>query len=696
MDQKFPYNHRDISWLAFNKRVLQEAQDKSVPLFERIKFLAIYSNNLDEFFRVRVAHHRNLIRLGKKDKKKYHLNSEDTLKQITKMVNKQQEEFSHIFEEEIIPELAKHKIHLRRRLELNEKQTLFIESYFNDHLLPFVQPVLLVKKKIRPFLNNAALYLVVQMRPKDTLDTNKNKYAILKIPSDHLPRFLPLPSPPDSHDLIMLDDIVRHNIKNLFPGYNIIDTFSVKLTRDAELYIDDEFSGNLLEKIKKSLSKRNVGPPSRFVYDRKMSKQILKYIKEALNLEGADLLKEGRYHNNFDFFSFPHFGMEHLRNTPLPPMKSMTFEYSKSIMSRMEKDDVLLFFPFHSYQYVVDLFNEAADDPNVTHIKIVQYRVARRSKIMEALMRAVKKGKQVTVFVEVKARFDEEANLRWAERLEKAGVRVLYSFPGLKVHCKIALITRTDDNLETTHYAYMSTGHFHEGTAKIYSDFGLFTTHKGICMEIARIFNFLESVKLPPKTFGHLMVGQFNLRSGIYELIDKEIKNAKAGKKAKIFLKLNSIEDEEMIQKLYDASQAGVQVKMIVRGICALVPGIKGISENISVISIVDRFLEHARIYMFYNEGDEKIYLSSADFMKRNLTYRIETAFPILNKNIKKEVRNLMNIQLSDNVKARIVDKDLKNEYKKSPDGINVRSQIETYYYLKRKEEKVASKYDKD
>ncbi|MEL6845533.1 MAG: phospholipase D-like domain-containing protein, partial [Bacteroidota bacterium] len=382
------------------------------------------------------------------------------------------------------------------------------------------------------------------------------------------------------HNIIMLDDIVRHNLQWLFPGYDIQDTYSIKLTRDAELYIDDEFSGDLIGKIKKSLSKRNVGPASRFVYDREMPTKLLDFLVETFDLENYDLLREGRYHNNFDFFGFPDFGITHLKNVPLDPLPYPPLEAARSIFPAIAEQDHMISVPYHSYESVVRFFEEASKDPNVTHIKIIQYRVARKSRIMDALMNAAKAGKQVSAFVEVKARFDEEANLRWAEKLEQAGVSVHYSFPGVKVHSKLALVRRLEKG-EAKIYTYLSTGNFHEGTARVYGDFGLFTADPRLTSEVTRVFSFLETVKLPQQEFRHLLVGQFNLRRSLVRFIEKEIENAKEGKKAQIILKMNSLQDGEMIELLYKASQAGVQIKMIVRGICSLVPGIKGISENI-------------------------------------------------------------------------------------------------------------------
>lgn len=679
----FPYIHRDISWLSFNYRVLQEAKDPAVPLLERIKFLAIYSNNLDEFFRVRVAQHRNLLRVGKKTKRELDYDPKELLKQILQIVNRQQEEFSYIFEHQIVPELANHNINLLRRLDLNEEQRLFVENYFNDHMLPFVQPVLLVAHKVRPFLNNAALYLTLDMRDRETGAT---QYAIVKIPSDHLPRFLVLPSLSGQHDIIMLDDVVRHNVGKMFPGYEIVDTYSIKLTRDAELYIDDEFSGDLIEKIKTSLAKRHVGPASRFVYDRSMPKELLDFLCEQFELERWDLLVEGRYHNNFDFFSFPDFGMTHLKNPPLPPIPYRTLEEADDFFRKVAERDHLIYVPYHSYESVVRMFEEAAVDPAVTHIKIILYRVARRSRIMDALMEAARRGKQVFAFIEVKARFDEEANLRWGEKLEKAGVHVRYSFPGMKVHSKLALIMRQERQSHRL-YAYLSTGNFHEDTARIYCDYGLFTADKRITSEVARVFSYLETVQPPAQPFKNLLVGKFNLRSRLIDLIDFEIDQARRGRKAYMLIKVNSLQAPKMIEKLYEASQAGVRIDIIARSICSLVPGVPGLSENIRAISIVDRFLEHARVFLFHHGGHQKLYLSSADWMVRNLYYRIETCFPIFDRKLMREIKDVMELQLKDNVKARLLDAEQSNKYVRDQSDLAIRSQIETYFYYKRHEE---------
>jgi polyphosphate kinase len=678
--------HRDISWLSFNHRVLQEAQDPSVPLMERLKFLAIYSSNLDEFFRIRIANHRNLARASINTLKEIDIAPTELLSQLLHIANEQQREFSHIFEKELIPELKANSIQIVSWRNLSKTQITFVDTYFKEYLLPFVQPVLLNERNIKPFLNNGALYLALHLHIKNQKEP-KSHYAIVKIPSDHLPRFVVLPSKKSNiKQIIMLDDAVRHSVRLIFPGYDIQDTFSIKLTRDAELYIDDEFSGDLIDKIKRSLSKRSIGVTSRMVYDRNMPKHMLKYLIDVFEIEVNDLLPEGRYHNNSDFFKFPNFNLHYMRDPILPPVKLVDLEEGDNIFEKIDERDHLIHPPYHSYESVIKFFEDAAVDPDVTHIKIIQYRVAKESRIMEAIKDAVKNGKQVSSFIEVKARFDEEANIQWGEELGRAGVTVYYSIPGFKVHAKLALVRKLIDGKPQL-YAYLSTGNFHEDTARVYTDLGIFTANKNITSEVARVFTFLETRQKPNVPFEYMGVGLFNLKEKFIQLIQREIKNARSGLKASMTLKMNGLQDEEMINLLYEASQAGVKINLIIRGICCLVASEKPYSENISAISIVDRFLEHTRAFVFHNDGQPEVYLSSADWMVRNLHFRVESLFPVLDPEIAKTIITCLNIQLNDNVKARILDNTLTNNRVKSSQDIAVRSQIETYFYIKRREE---------
>ena len=682
MNNIVPYIQRDISWLSFNYRVLQEAKDKRVPLLERIKFLAIYSSNLDEFFRVRVANHRNLVQAGKKAQKGIKFDPEKILIQILKILKTQQEELSEIFENQITKELRENDINLIRRQEMTKKQREYVEAYFNDRLLPHIQPILLVEDKIKPFLTNASIYLAIEL--EDKANPGKPHYALVKMPSENTDRFIELPDKknPKSKTIIILDDIIRHSIPWIFPGYNIVQSYSIKLTRDAELYIDDEFSGDLIMKIKESLSKRSVGEASRMVYDRNMPQEFLEELCDVFGLTEIDLLPEGRYHNNFDFFQFPYFNKRHLLNKELSPIHIPKLE-GKKIWETIDKRDRFIHVPYHSYQPVINFFEMAANDPYVTHIKITQYRVAKKSRIMDALTKAVKLGKQVSAFIEVKARFDEAANLEWGERLEKAGVRVYYSIPGIKVHSKLALVIRNQNGRNRT-YAYISTGNFNEKTARIYSDMGLFTANKQIVKECLRLYSILETRNFKNIHFNHLGVGQFNLNQLLNDEIDKVVASAKNNKKAEIVLKMNSVQDQGMIQKLYMASQAGVKITLIIRGVCSLVPQMPKYSENIEAISIVDRYLEHSRVFIFRTEDQSKYFISSADWMYRNLHRRIEMITPIYDTKIQQYLDELINIQCRDNVKARSLDQKNHNSYRTTDTELVTQAQTETYYYIKR------------
>ena len=678
--RKSPRTDRDISWLRFNFRVLQEAMNPDVPLLERVKFLAIYSSNLDEFYSIRVANARNLLKVNKKTIKELDFDPKLLLKQIKNIVAGHHKIFSRVKNQEIIPALREHGIFLLKREELNESQQIFVDNYFSTQLVSFVQPVLLDRNLVQPFLNDAALYLSIQLKEKQHKNETNSQYAIVKIPSDFLPRFIELPSAPGRHDVILLDDVVRHTLPYLFPGFSIIGSFSMKITRDAELYIEDEYSGDLLVKIKNSLLKRNIGPASRFVYDRSMPQKMLDYMTNLFGIAPDDIIQEGRVHNNFDFFQFPTFGKTELLYPKLQPLENKEL-LAGDIFKALKNSDHLLYFPFHSYEPVVKFFEEASKDPDVTHIKVTQYRVAKESRIMEALIAAVQNGKSVTVFIEVKARFDEEANLNWGEKLEKSGVKVHYSFPGLKVHSKLALIRRMNGK-EPELFSDMSTGNFHEGTAKLYCDFGYFTSNPNINIEVAKVFSFLETVDVPDNMFENLLVGQFNLRKTLVSYLNRAIELAKEGKKPKVILKMNSLEDDQMIEKLYEASNAGVKIQLIIRGINCLVPRVPKFSNNIAGISIVDRYLEHTRVFVFHLDADPVVILSSADWMSRNLSYRIETAFHILEPKIKKIILDILDFQLRDNVKARILD-GLTDQSFKSNNEISLQSQNAIYEYLK-------------
>lgn len=683
------YN-RELSWLSFNYRVLQEAKDPSVPLYERIKFIAIFSSNLDEFFRVRVASLRSLLTLKKKSKKNLKFDPVKLLIRIHNIVYEQQEEYGKIFREQIIPELISNNIFLINEKDLNSEQGEFAKNYFREKVLPCISPSVIVDHKTTPFLKNGFLYLVVELSSKISQDykaepdTNECKFAFVEIPSDKLQRFVQLPVQDKKHYIIFLDDIIRYNLTEIIPEYEIESAYSVKLTRDAELYIEDEFTGNLLDKIKKSLSNRSTGIPCRFLFDQTMPQDFLKCIKDSLLLSTEDLIPGARYHNFNDFFSFPNPGFKELEYKSLPPLKHKELDSYSNIFDTWKEKEFLLYYPYHSFDYVTKALEIAAEDPLVKEIKITQYRYAKDSSVVKALLRAIENGKSVTIFCEIKARFDEEANIEYAKMLDNAGAKVLYSFPGIKVHSKIAMITRME-NEKKKHYLYLSTGNFNEKTARIYCDYGLFTTDKKIAKEIQEVFDYLEG-KVEKTDFKNILVSQFNMRQTFTNLIDNEIKNAQKGKPASMILKMNSLEDSKIIRKLYEANKAGVKIDLIVRGICRLVPGIKGLSDNISVISIVDRFLEHARVYIYNNNGNELIYLASADWMKRNLSRRIEVGFPINDPKLKKEIKEVIALQLKDNTKARIINQKQNNKYKQTKSKKQIRSQYKTYEYYENSE----------
>lgn len=680
--KKIPYYERDLSWLSFNHRVLQEAKDPSVPLLDRLKFMAIYSSNLEEFFRVRVAQVRNLLRAGRSARKGLDFDPNRLIKSIMKVVNNHQYELSSLFNKQLLPELKFNGVHILSPDILKPEQLEFVDNYFKEYLQAYIQPILLVGTKIKPFLNSGALYLYLHLYDK-AKTKKRDQFAIVRVPSDQLTRFVILPEiKKGEHQVMFLDDVVRLCVKYVFPGYLLKNSYSIKLTRDSELYIDDESKGDLVAKIKKSLSKRNVGPASRLVYDRMMPEQMINLLKKTFDLQNVDIIPEGKYHNNFDFFKFPDFNKSYLRETNLPPLPYDPLEASQDIFSEIRKKDHMIQVPYHKYESVIRFFEEASKDNQVTHIKVVQYRVAKESRIMEALIDAARAGKKVSVFIEVKARFDEEANLRWGEKLEKAGVVVKYSFPELKVHSKIAWIRRIE-NRKPRHYSYLSTGNFNEDTALVYSDFGLFTADARLTAEVKKVFDYLETGQKPVTPFHHLLVGKNNLREELTNLLQYELQQAKAGKPAEIIIKLNSLEDKQMIRHLYQCSKAGVKIKLIIRGICCIQVGKKKLSDHIQAISIVDRYLEHARVFIFHHGGREKVYCSSADWMERNLSFRIETAFPIYDKKLQEQIKYLMELQWMDNVKARDLAYQNANPYRRNGTNISIRSQLETYNYFK-------------
>lgn len=679
--ENLEFVRRDISWLSFNSRVLQEASDKNVPLFERIKFLAIYSSNLDEFFRVRVAALRNLKQLKKEARKEFEIKPKKELKEIRKIVQKQQMEFGKIFRGQILPQLQKEGIFLIQdfQKDLSNEHKEFVKKYFQDKVTPHLNTFELNLETEMPFLENKSLYFVVDYG----MD---NQACIVNIPSNDLPRFLELPKEENRHVVVFLDDIIRFNLE-AFLGQPFINAYSIKVSRDAEMHIDDEyeFPDDLVSKIKDALTERNLGTPTRFLYDDNMPEALLELLKKKLHLKKDEMIPGARYHNFNDFFSFPDpTDNEALHDLPMPPLPHPVLEKAESYFQLLQSMDVMLHFPYQKYDYVAKFILEAANDPDTREIKITLYRVAAKSAVVLALLEALKKGKRVIAFIEAKARFDEASNLFWGEELEKAGAKVMYSIPGIKVHTKLLLINRAEAG-KIHYYSYLATGNFNEKTAKLYADHGLFTADNRLGKEVSQVFDLLERKIIIPRT-KHLLVSPFSTRNGFIQMIDREIKNAQMGKEAYMILKMNSLEDLEMVNKLYEASQAGVKIQMIIRGICCLIPGVKGLSENISAISIVGRFLEHARVYIFANGGNEEMYIASADWMKRNLDHRVEVVIPVFYPEIYQELKTIVNIQLNDNIKARIINNVQSNPYRsgtlKTP---KVEAQTAIYQLLKEK-----------
>jgi len=684
---KFPFLNRELSWLSFNERVLQEADDPSLPLFEQIKFLAIFSSNLDEFFRVRVASLRNLLALKDKSKEKLDFSPAELLDDIHKKVFKQQEKLGSIIREKIIPELEKHEIYFRNELPEEDKHILFLKRIFQEEVQPYVQPVLLLKDQISVFLQNKAIYLVVQLKPKQKPATNTAKgqlqYALVNIPSADLPRFFVYQDEQPQKYVFLLDDVIRIGLGMMFPGFKITGSYSIKLTRDAELYIEDEFSGNLLKKIKKGLSRRKTGFPSRFLYDQNMPKSMLNFLTDMFSLEKEDIVRGGRFHNFNDFFNFPNFGMSELLNAPLPVLPSKQLETNEDMFAVLKSKDIMVHYPYQSFDYVIRFLRIMANDPHVTSIDITLYRIASSSQIIQQLIKAAEYGKTVRVFVELKARFDEESNIGGASDLENAGAQVFYSIPGLKVHSKICLVKRKEGN-RTKAYAYLATGNFNEKTARIYSDLGLFTTNIKLTSDLDRVFSKIYQQE-EKSDFASLLVAPFNMREKFYQLIEQEIANVRNGLPGKIRLKLNSLQDRKMINKLYEAAFEGVRIEIIVRGICCLVTDIAELKNTIKAISIVDRYLEHTRLFIFHNNGNELVFSGSADWMSRNLNRRIEVIFPILDQDLKNELIKIFDIQWKDNVKARVIDKKQKNEYQVTRATKRNQSQLQIYDLLRKK-----------
>ncbi len=667
--------HRDLSWLRFNHRVLQEAEDERNLLYERIKFLAIFSSNLDEFFKVRVSDIRQIKEIEKPLRKRLISKPNKVLRELKIQVDKQQQQFGTIFYEKIIPELKKEGIHLINHTQFTTTQKIVAKNYFTESLKDKVSVKHYSQNdKDSAFVKNEALYLTSLL--SDAI------LEIVEIPADE-PRFFIFPKQNGKHYITFIDDVLKYNLKQTPKGEINKIYHSIKISRDAELYIEDEFSGNLKDKIKDALHKRETGQATRVLIDSTMTKNHIELLNKVLDVTKTDIIKGGSYHNFKDFFGFPNPTETQLSNEELTPLPHPVLQNYDSMFDAIDAKDQLIHYPYQSFEPVIRLLEEAATDAHVTKIRITIYRAATESRLNDAIALAAKNGKKVVVFIEVKARFDEANNIKWGKIFEENGAQVIYSYPDIKVHSKILNITRVVNN-ETTRYAYIATGNFNEKTASLYTDFGLMTANRKITKEVKKIFLVLNRVIIVPKT-KQLIVSPFTSRTRFTELVNNEIAFAEKGKPAEIILKMNSLQDKQMIKLLYRASKAGVKIRLLIRGMCSLVPGIKGQSENITITSVIDRFLEHGRVYIFKAGGEDKVFIGSADWMTRNLSHRIEVITPIFDEDHKKTLMDLVHIQLRDNVKARIIDKNQTNAYVENNDP-KVQSQLATYEYFKSKQ----------
>lgn len=673
--------NRDIAWLYFNERVLQEAADETTPLIERIRFLGIFSSNLDEFFRIRVATVNRMIEFNKRNYDYIEFDPNEILQQINDMVNEQQKRFTSIYRS-LIRNLAEENIFVVNETDLNEQQKEYIEDYFDQSIRASLFPIMLYNFDPATSLKDKSIYLAIDMY-KDQGEQSKHHYALIRVP-DNLPRFIKLPSEHDKKYIIILDDIIRHNLHKIFSmfDFDTYKAYTVKFTKDAELDIDNDISKSFIEKMSDSLKQRKEGTPLRFIYDKHIPKDLLKTVKKKLHISKEDVtVKGGRYHNFKDFIGFPSMGHHNLTYDPVKPLPNKHLQNRLSLLDAIREKDVMLHYPYQSFHYIIDILREASMDPDVVSIKMTIYRLARDSKVINALINAARNGKSVTVFMELKARFDEKANIFWTQKLQDAGVKIIQSIPGFKVHSKLFLIKRKEGKAEKF-YANIGTGNFNESTARLYADDALLTANPALTEEVNRVFYLFEA-SYRQFRFKNLIVSPFNGRSFFSRMIHNEIKNAKAGKKASIILKLNNLVDDRLIRKLYQASRAGVKIKLIVRGICTLLPNEPGMSENIEAFSILDKYLEHSRVFIFHNNGDERYFISSADWMVRNLDNRIEAATPIYDKEIQKELRQMINIQLNDNTKARTLEYSKLNSYRKNQSNKNIRAQFDTYNFIK-------------
>ena len=695
MKTKNTYVNRELSWLKFNARVLQEAADEKVPLLERLRFAGIFSNNLDEFFKVRYATVKR-VAMNESSDKELGVHAKELLEEITKEVIQLQDESLSIINT-ITEELEKEQIFIVNEKTLLPEHEAFVNTYFYDKVRPALFTIILNDLEKFPQLKDDVAYLAVKMTLKEDEKASgvqkffsskaykeKIQYALIELPTT-LNRFIELPQVGDKHYIIMLDGVIRfclHLIFSIF-NYESLSANMIKITRDAELDIDDDLSKSFVEKISTSVEDRRKGAPVRFVYDKTIDKDTLHFLIEKMGIVNTDsVIPGGRYHNRRDYMSFPSLGRTDLTYAPIHPLPVKGLTSEESLLKKIAEKDYLQFTPYHTFSNIIWFLREAALDPKVKSVKITIYRLAKNSQVVNSLINAVKNGKKVTVQIELQARFDEESNIRYAEQLKAEGVKLIFGVRGLKVHSKICVIER-EEGKGIKRYGFISTGNFNESTAKVYTDYTLFTANQDILKEVNKVFNFFET-NYNIQKYKHLIVSPHYTKKILKQLIDEEIKNAKAGKEAYIKLKMNNITSYKMIDKLYEASRAGVKIQMIVRGICCLVPGIEGMSENIEVISIVDKFLEHPRLFIFGNNGNPKIYISSADWMTRNISFRVEVGCPIYDETIKQELIDTFEISWADNVKARVIDQAQDNHYR--PHTLPAqRSQVALYEYYQQK-----------
>ena len=681
---KNQYINREISWLRFNERVLQESEDMNVPLIERLRFLGIFSNNLDEFFKVRYATVKRIVEAGKTGKSVLGgEKAKDLLEEITEVVINQQAKSQEILRN-IEEELEKEGIFLINEKEITEAQSEYVKDYFLQKVSPVLMTIILNDLTDFPTLKDTAAYLAVKIVIKEQQgeENREIRYALIEIPKG-IDRFVELPKQDGKSYIIVLDDLIRYCLDSIFNmfDYDFISAHMIKITRDAELDMDNDLSKSFIEKISSSVEHRKISDPVRFVYDKNIEKDTLQFLKEKMAIEDTDsVIPGGRYHNRRDYISFPSLGRQDLLYDKITALPVKGFALEGSLLERIAKKDYLQYTPYHTFSYIIKFLREAALDPKVRSIKITVYRLANNSQVAASLINAVKNGKQVTVQIELQARFDEQANIEYAEQLQAEGVNLIFGVPGLKVHSKICLIEREEEN-GIKRYGFVSTGNFNESTAKIYTDYTLFTAYEPILKELNKVFDFfVTTYKI--KKYKHLIVSPHYTKSTFLKLIDNEIANAIVGKEAFIKIKMNSFTSYKMIDKLYEASRAGVKIQLIIRGVCCLIPGVPGMSDNIEAISVVDKFLEHTRLFVFCNDNEPKIYISSADWMTRNLDYRVEVGCPIYDEDIKQELLDTFDICWNDSMKARVFSGEQDNAYRKG--GIvKTRSQFATYdYYL--------------